>query len=97
MQMGERPALQQCQENDRLQPPGSNSLTFATKSVTNSLPGRGPRWQLHPNLRTFKENAAAAESGQELPHAVQQGARRRVSKTDDLAPIRSGDRPDMKL
>jgi hypothetical protein len=33
MQMGERPALQQCQENDRLQPPGSNSLTFATKSA----------------------------------------------------------------
>jgi hypothetical protein len=33
MQMGERPVLQQCPENDRLQPPGSNSLTFATKSV----------------------------------------------------------------
>jgi len=37
MQMGERPALQQCQENDRLQPPGSNSLTFATKSDTAGL------------------------------------------------------------
>ena len=33
MQMGERPALQQSQENDRLQPLGSNSLTFATKSA----------------------------------------------------------------
>jgi hypothetical protein len=33
MQMGKRPALQQRQESDRLQPPDSNSLTFATKSV----------------------------------------------------------------
>jgi hypothetical protein len=46
MQMGERPALQQSQENDRLQPLGSNSLTFATKSAQMGRLAPAASWQL---------------------------------------------------
>jgi hypothetical protein len=51
MQMGERPALQQCQENDRLQPPGSNSLTFATKSARSGRRGMFRPHHLKPQQR----------------------------------------------